>query len=146
MTNPGADTPGNCCPSYSCDGCLEAERIDGACPCAPNATLNVHGDCQCVNPTETLSENNTCVCDPSKCNLPELCDKRSVATRVQDGCCEKVECITCPEDSYPTAYRDVGVEDKCVCFTCKEQECASGKRPVVKRKGTGRYLLQVFFN
>lgn len=140
ITYEGSDIPGSCCPRYSCDGCLDNERIDGVCPCAPNAILNALGQCECINPTETLSENNTCICDPSKCNLPELCDKRSVATKVSDGCCEKIQCITCPEDSFPTAHRDDSVEDKCVCFNCKEQECTGGKKPVVKRKGNGLYL------
>lgn len=141
MAENGTNEPGNCCPIYTCDGCLDDERIDGACPCAMNATLNARGICECVNPTESLSENNTCICDPNKCNLPELCDKRSVALRVQDGCCQKVNCKKCPDDSYPTAYRDDAVEDKCVCYPCKQHQCADGMRAVVKQRGKGLWGL-----
>lgn len=64
---------------------------------------------------------------------------------MQDGCCQKVNCITCPDDSYPTFYKDDAVEDKCVCYPCSGYECESGKKAVVKQKGKGGLFILICF-
>lgn len=133
----GIDKPGNCCTTYTCDGCTENDRINGKCPCAPNATLNNENRCECIDPYRTLSDKNVCECDERKCNLPQICDKGSVPTKILDGCCYKTKCITCPPDSYPTTNYSDEVEDKCICFKCKEMECNDNETVVIQKRATG---------
>lgn len=134
----GTDQPGTCCTTYTCDGCIESDKIDGKCPCAPNATLNSQNVCQCIDPHRTLSERNVCECDKTKCSLPHVCDKESVRTKVLHGCCYETHCVRCPSDSYPTKNYSDEIEDKCVCFKCKETECGPDERVVIHKRATGR--------
>lgn len=133
----GTDQPGSCCTTYTCDGCAETHKINGKCPCAPNATLNSENICECIDPHRTLSQNNICECDKKKCSLPQICDKGSVPTKVLDGCCHKTHCVTCPPDSYPTTNYSDEIEDKCVCFKCKETQCGENERVVIHKRATG---------
>ncbi|KAF5290693.1 hypothetical protein FQR65_LT01983 [Abscondita terminalis] len=128
------DTPGSCCPTYSCEGCEKDDEIDGLCPCLPGAILRFGRKCECANSYDTFI-NGTCECDIDKCPLPDLCDKGSVGVKEFDGCCERVKCIVCPEDSYSTLNNDPSVEDKCVCFPCPPTTCRENQSLRILRKG-----------
>lgn len=116
------DVPGSCCPTYSCEDCAEEDQIEGMCPCLPGAILRSGRKCECAKQHYTLT-NGTCECDENKCELPELCDERSVAVAEREDCCEKVKCIECPSDSYPTAYNNASLDDMCVCYPCPPYKC-----------------------
>ncbi|KAJ8974352.1 hypothetical protein NQ317_009423 [Molorchus minor] len=45
----GSDVPGFCCPIYDCVDCSNDTLIDGRCPCAPEAVLNLKNQCECVD-------------------------------------------------------------------------------------------------
>ncbi|KAK4873203.1 hypothetical protein RN001_015232, partial [Aquatica leii] len=128
------DTPGSCCPTYSCEGCEKEDEIEGMCPCLPGAILRSGRKCECTDYHHTLV-NDTCECDVDKCPLPDLCDRVSVAVKEFDGCCEKVTCVQCPEDSFPTSYNDLAVEDKCVCYPCPPIKCNENQSLRILRKG-----------
>lgn len=134
ITN-ATEIPGECCPTYACEGCPSADKINGLCPCLPGATLTLGRKCECVSPYETLQDNK-CACDPNKCKLPDLCNDRSVpvSMRTDDGCCEKIDCIPCTFDSYPRVYNDT-FDSKCVCFPCPTPKCNGTQRLVVLSKG-----------
>lgn len=133
----GTNEPGNCCTTYTCDGCEEKDKINGKCPCAPNATLNSENVCECVDPHRTLSDSNVCECDKRKCSLPQICDKESVPIKVPDGCCFKTHCVKCPPDSYPTMNYSDKIEDKCICLKCKEPECDKNERVKIHKHANG---------
>lgn len=132
----GSDTPGQCCPLYSCDNCPEEDLIQGLCPCAPDAVINAQGACNCVQPHFRLLEGK-CVCDPDDCPLPQLCGDNHVEVKRKEGCCVHTECIECPEDSFPTTNADEAVENKCVCYPCKKKECGEGESVVVMQRALG---------
>lgn len=67
-------------------GCKDEALLEGKCPCAPGATINEKGVCECVDKQRHLVDGK-CVCNPQQCKLPEFCDNKSVPTTVQDGCC-----------------------------------------------------------
>ncbi|KAK5640628.1 hypothetical protein RI129_011439 [Pyrocoelia pectoralis] len=115
------DIPSSCCPTYSCEDCAEEDQIEGMCPCLPGAIIRSGRKCECANKHYTLV-NDTCECDVNKCELPDLCDERSVAVREFDDCCTKIKCIECPSDSYPTTY-NASLEDICVCYPCAPFQC-----------------------
>ncbi|RZC33259.1 hypothetical protein BDFB_003923 [Asbolus verrucosus] len=131
----GTDIPGNCCAVYSCDGCANETLIEGKCPCAPGATLNSKGECTCIDPHKNLI-NNECVCDPDKCELPQICDRHHVSVTDKEGCCMKTKCIKCPDDSFATNNNDEAIDDKCVCYPCTN-ECGPNERVVVIQRGSG---------
>lgn len=135
LSSNGSDTPGQCCPTYSCIGCSNETLIDEECPCAPDAVL-IDNICTCQDPHKTL-KNNECVCDPNLCELPQLCDDRSVAVTDKEGCCSKTKCIKCPDDSYKSPQNHNGeFEDICVCYPCKT-ECGPDEKVEIMEKGKG---------
>lgn len=137
LTSNGTEIPGKCCPTYSCTGCSNDTAINDECPCAPDAFL-VDNICTCQDPYKSL-KNNECICDPNLCELPQLCDDRSVAVTDKEGCCSKTKCIKCPEDSYKAPQNHNGeFEDICVCYPCQsKKECGSGEKVEIVEKGTG---------
>ncbi|KAJ8922437.1 hypothetical protein NQ315_004384 [Exocentrus adspersus] len=131
----GSDLPGSCCPIYECTGCSNDTLIDGKCPCAPAAVLDTNNQCVCVDEEKHLV-NGECVCNPSQCQIPPLCDRKSVPVTVDDGCCKKTICKPCPADSESTHLETEDIEDHCVCLPCKN-ECGNNRTVVVKKHGTG---------
>ncbi|XP_066260266.1 cysteine-rich motor neuron 1 protein-like isoform X1 [Euwallacea similis] len=131
----GTNEPGNCCPLYSCVGCKNETLIEGLCPCVPGATLNSRGVCECVDKERHLIDGE-CKCNPQQCELPEICDRKSVPTMVEDGCCRKTRCVPCPQDSESTNLETDELEDHCVCLPCIN-DCGLNKTVDIKKKGTG---------
>ncbi|XP_076264209.1 cysteine-rich motor neuron 1 protein-like isoform X2 [Rhynchophorus ferrugineus] len=131
----GTDVPGLCCPIYECTGCANDSLIEDKCPCAPGAVINEKGVCECVDPEYHLV-NGSCVCNPSQCELPQICDRKHVLVKTQGSCCSKYECKLCPEDSESTNYEDDALEDMCVCLPCKN-DCGTNRTAVIKKKGNG---------
>ncbi|KAL1516936.1 hypothetical protein ABEB36_000765 [Hypothenemus hampei] len=132
---PGNDIPGDCCPIYSCEGCKNETLLEGKCPCAPGAVLDERGVCTCVDKERHLVDGE-CKCNPQQCELPKICDKKSVLTIIEDGCCKKSRCVPCPQDSESTNLETDLLEDHCVCLPCSN-DCGFNKTVVVKKKGTG---------
>ncbi|CAH1159008.1 unnamed protein product [Phyllotreta striolata] len=130
----GTDVPGQCCPTYECVGCDEEQKLDGKCPCGEGATIDGR-ECSCVDETKHLVEGK-CVCNPILCPLPQLCDKKSVAVTISDGCCKKTICKPCPSDSESTNVEGDEIEDHCVCLPCKT-ECGYNKTAVIKKHASG---------
>ncbi|XP_050312338.1 cysteine-rich motor neuron 1 protein-like isoform X2 [Anthonomus grandis grandis] len=132
----GTEEPGSCCPIYTCEGCKNDTLLDGKCPCAPGATINHLGVCECVDKERHLVDGE-CVCNPRFCELPRLvCDRKSVPTTIEDGCCRKTRCVPCPLDSESTNLDTAELEDHCVCLPCVN-DCGLNKTVVIKKKGTG---------
>ncbi|KAH1010135.1 hypothetical protein HUJ05_004484, partial [Dendroctonus ponderosae] len=131
----GTDEPGSCCPIYSCIGCKNETLLEGKCPCAPGAVLNEKGICKCIDKERHLV-NGECVCNPQQCELPKICDRKSLLTTIEDGCCRKTRCVPCPQDSESTNLDTDELEDHCVCLPCMN-DCGFNKTVVVKKKGTG---------
>ncbi|XP_023310726.1 cysteine-rich motor neuron 1 protein-like [Anoplophora glabripennis] len=130
-----SDVPGSCCPIYDCVDCRNDTLIDGKCPCAPEAVLNSKNQCHCVDEEKHLVK-GVCVCNPLQCELPPLCDKKSVAVTIDDGCCKKTICKPCPSDSESTQLETEDLDDHCVCLPCKK-ECGNNRIAVVKKYGLG---------
>ncbi|XP_063919731.1 cysteine-rich motor neuron 1 protein-like [Zophobas morio] len=130
----GSDTPGSCCTIYSCDGCGNDTLLQDKCPCAPGAIFNSRGECKCVDPHKKLV-NNECVCEPELCELPQICGANYVSVTEHDECCSRNKCIKCPEDSFATNLNDDAVEDKCVCYPCKNKECGANETVVIMEHG-----------
>ncbi|KAG5898375.1 hypothetical protein JTB14_015806 [Gonioctena quinquepunctata] len=130
----GSDLPGECCPTYSCVGCVNDTMIDGKCPCAAGAVIVGH-KCVCVDEKKNLVDGE-CVCNPLQCPMPQLCDKKSVAVRVTEDCCNITICKPCPSDSESTHLEVDELEDHCLCLPCKT-ECGINKTVVIKKHGSG---------
>ncbi|VEN41330.1 unnamed protein product [Callosobruchus maculatus] len=132
-------TPGRCCPRYECVGCqTDEDKLLGSCQCALGAIIDPHlgRTCTCLDPHKSLV-NGECVCDELKCRLPSMCDRKSVAVQVREGCCKRTVCTPCPPDSESTGLNSDLVEDHCVCLPCRHTECDSNETVVIKKKGTG---------
>lgn len=69
-------------------GCKNETLLEGKCPCAPGAVLNEDGICECIDKERHLV-NGECVCNPQQCELPKICDRKSLLTTIEDGCCRK---------------------------------------------------------
>ncbi|XP_050516147.1 cysteine-rich motor neuron 1 protein-like [Diabrotica virgifera virgifera] len=130
----GTDLPGQCCPMYECVGCKDEDKINGTCPCGKGAVINGY-KCECLDKEKHLVDGE-CVCDTKLCPILALCDKKSVAVTVTEGCCKKNICKPCPFDSESTTVEGDEIEDHCVCLPCKA-ECGFNKRVVIKRHGSG---------
>jgi hypothetical protein len=130
----GTDIPGSCCTIYSCVGCPNDTLINGKCPCAPDAILNSKGACECVDLHKSLVQNE-CVCNADRCELPDICAKNYVSVSEHDECCTKTKCIKCPEDSFVTNNGDDEVENKCVCYPCKDKDCEPNEKVVIIERG-----------
>ncbi|XP_071055546.1 cysteine-rich motor neuron 1 protein isoform X2 [Onthophagus taurus] len=124
----------NCCPSYTCDNCIDKFLINGECICPEDSFLNQKGICECHNRYESI-QNNTCQCDLTKCPLPNLCDDQSVGIAQSIGCCTFIECKLCPDDSYPKRYNSDLIDDKCVCNICPKTSCEDGYVPKYEKRG-----------
>lgn len=131
----GTDNPTSCCPIYTCDDCTSDSVGNGSCSCGEEAFLNVKGECECIDPHKSF-EDNICVCKEERCELPILCDLRSVPIREKVGCCFKTTCKRCPDDMYPTNFLSDEIENKCVCYPCPKTYCNETHVPDVLRKGT----------
>lgn len=83
-----------------------------------------------------LQVNGECVCNPQQCPIKELCDKKSVAVTVDDGCCKKIVCKPCPSDSEASQLNSELLDDHCVCLPCRK-ECGNNRTAVVKKHGSG---------
>ncbi|XP_049819834.1 cysteine-rich motor neuron 1 protein [Aethina tumida] len=139
LTN-GSDLPGDCCPTYSCVGCKNETLIDGQCPCAEGAVLNEKGQCSCVAEGMELVD-GVCQCNPDRCDLPIVCDDRSVRVSEDDSinkgkCCKQYKCIACPPDSFPTDNPDDELENHCVCHKC-HYDCKNNQKVNVLKEGKG---------
>ncbi|XP_060520764.1 cysteine-rich motor neuron 1 protein-like isoform X2 [Cylas formicarius] len=132
----GSLSPGSCCPVYSCEGCKNDTLINGKCPCVPNAVLNDKGECECIDKEQHIVEGQ-CLCNPRQCELPQICDRKSVLVTLEEGCCRKTTCIPCPEDSESTNLESDDLEDHCVCLPCAPPECGFNKTVVIKKRRTG---------
>lgn len=131
------ETPGSCCPTYTCDECSKEDFIDGKCICATDATLSEQGICECTDPHKSI-KNNQCVCDKNLCELPYLCDEYSVPVKYTEGCCENFNCIRCPQDSVPYPihnFSNIEIESKCICSPCPEVICDENATPVLITNG-----------
>lgn len=138
----------SCCPAYQCVDCSDEDLATHKCHCSTMSNAHVlvdnssyvddEGQCACSGDEMTWDWYEGCHCDEAKCRLPDLCLGNSVEVRVLEGCCERIECVACPDDSIAQAQLADGlveIEAKCVCRACPEKGCSENEVTVIRKHG-----------